>query len=146
MFRWYKELRGNEKRTFWACFGGWATDALDVQIYSFVIPAVSQDDSVGWPPSPQSLRDSVARGVQPPELRNLDIRLVFGVTYFILPFALTPDLDPSPLRGRIGVDKKLENVATLDRFLKSPAAFDPLNDGAVCHGDRAASDHASTKN
>jgi hypothetical protein len=40
MFRWYKELRGDEKRTFWACFGGWATDALDVQTYSFVIPAL----------------------------------------------------------------------------------------------------------
>jgi hypothetical protein len=40
MFRWYKELRADEKRTFWACFGGWATDALDVQIYSFVIPAL----------------------------------------------------------------------------------------------------------
>jgi MFS family permease len=40
MFRWYEELRADEKRTFWACFGGWATDALDVQIYSFVIPAL----------------------------------------------------------------------------------------------------------
>jgi MFS family permease len=40
MFRWYEELRAAEKRTFWACFGGWATDALDVQIYSFVIPAL----------------------------------------------------------------------------------------------------------
>jgi hypothetical protein len=27
---WYRELAPNEKRTFWACFGGWALDALDV--------------------------------------------------------------------------------------------------------------------
>jgi MFS family permease len=40
MFRWYKELQAEEKRSFWACFAGWATDALDVQIYSFVIPAL----------------------------------------------------------------------------------------------------------
>ena len=40
MLRWYKELRADQKRTFWACFGGWATDALDVQIYGFVIPAL----------------------------------------------------------------------------------------------------------
>jgi len=40
MFRWYKELGADEKRSFWACFGGWATDALDVQIYSFVVPAL----------------------------------------------------------------------------------------------------------
>jgi len=29
-----------ERRTFWACFGGWALDAFDVQIYSFVVPAL----------------------------------------------------------------------------------------------------------
>ncbi len=28
------------KRTFWACFAGYGLDALDVQIYSFVIPAL----------------------------------------------------------------------------------------------------------
>jgi MFS family permease len=37
---WYCELQPNEKRTFWACFGGWALDALDVQIFSFAIPAI----------------------------------------------------------------------------------------------------------
>ena len=37
---WYGELAPNEKRTFWACFGGWALDALDVQIFSFAIPAI----------------------------------------------------------------------------------------------------------
>jgi MFS family permease len=38
MFQWFSDLDAGEKRTFWACFGGWALDALDVQIYSFVAP------------------------------------------------------------------------------------------------------------
>ena len=37
---WYKELQSGEKRTFWACFGSWALDAMDVQIFSFAIPAI----------------------------------------------------------------------------------------------------------
>ncbi len=37
---WYGELTPAEKRTFWACFGGWALDAMDVQIFSFVIPSI----------------------------------------------------------------------------------------------------------
>jgi MFS family permease len=37
---WYEELAPNEKRTFWACFGGWALDAFDVQVFSFAIPAI----------------------------------------------------------------------------------------------------------
>jgi MFS family permease len=37
---WYKELLPAEKRTFWACFGGWTLDAMDVQIFSFVIPTI----------------------------------------------------------------------------------------------------------
>ncbi|MEI9987716.1 MAG: MFS transporter [Aliidongia sp.] len=41
MFEWYRELGTGERRTFWACFGGWALDAFDVQIYSFVIPALT---------------------------------------------------------------------------------------------------------
>jgi len=40
MLDWYRDLGASERRTFWACFGGWALDALDVQIYSFVIPAL----------------------------------------------------------------------------------------------------------
>jgi MFS family permease len=40
MFSWFKEISVGERRTFWACFGGWALDALDVQIFSLVIPAV----------------------------------------------------------------------------------------------------------
>jgi MFS family permease len=37
---WYVALTLKEKRTFWACFGGWALDAMDVQIFSFAIPAI----------------------------------------------------------------------------------------------------------
>lgn len=38
--RWYAELTSREKSAFWACTGGWMLDALDVQIYSFAIPAI----------------------------------------------------------------------------------------------------------
>lgn len=37
---WYAELAPREKSAFWACTGGWILDAMDVQIYSFVIPAI----------------------------------------------------------------------------------------------------------
>ncbi len=40
MFDWYRELGTEGQRTFWACFGGYALDALDVQIYSMVIPVL----------------------------------------------------------------------------------------------------------
>lgn len=38
--QWYSEMKPREKNTFWACFGGWVLDAMDVQIYSFVIGTV----------------------------------------------------------------------------------------------------------
>jgi MFS family permease len=37
---WYSQLQRREKLTFWACFGGWVLDAMDVQIFSFAIPAI----------------------------------------------------------------------------------------------------------
>jgi MFS family permease len=37
---WYRSMAPRERRTFWACFGGWATDAMDVQIYSLLIPVL----------------------------------------------------------------------------------------------------------
>jgi MFS family permease len=40
MIDWYRELGPAARRTFWACFGGWALDALDVQIYTFAVPAL----------------------------------------------------------------------------------------------------------
>ena len=38
---WYQELSAKERRTFWACFSGWALDAMDVQLYSLVIATLS---------------------------------------------------------------------------------------------------------
>src|ERR1700745_1795479 len=40
MLAWFGELNATERRTMGACFGGWALDAFDVQMYSFVIPTV----------------------------------------------------------------------------------------------------------
>ena len=40
MSNWYSECSPLEKRTFWASFGGWALDALDVQMFGLAIPAL----------------------------------------------------------------------------------------------------------
>ncbi|MBC7950581.1 MAG: MFS transporter [Rhodospirillaceae bacterium] len=40
MFTWYRQVAPGERRTFWACFGGWSLDALDIQMFSMVIPAL----------------------------------------------------------------------------------------------------------
>ena len=40
MFTWYRDITRTERVTFWTCFGGWALDALDVQMFSLVIPAL----------------------------------------------------------------------------------------------------------
>ena len=40
MLIWFKDLNPRERRTMFACFGGWSLDALDVQIFSFVIPSL----------------------------------------------------------------------------------------------------------
>jgi MFS family permease len=37
---WMKDLEPNEKRTLGACFGGWAMDSFDVNIYGLVIPSL----------------------------------------------------------------------------------------------------------
>ena len=37
---WYAEMNPKERSTFWACIGGWALDAMDVQMFSFAIPAL----------------------------------------------------------------------------------------------------------
>ena len=39
-FGWYRELGSKERKTFWACFGGWSLDSMDVNLYSFVIPTL----------------------------------------------------------------------------------------------------------
>jgi MFS family permease len=40
MLAWFADLNARERRTMAACFGGWSLDALDVQIFSFVIPSL----------------------------------------------------------------------------------------------------------
>ena len=40
MYAWYREISSIERKTFWSCFGGWALDAFDVQLFSLVIPAL----------------------------------------------------------------------------------------------------------
>lgn len=37
---WYRTLTPSGRRTFWACFAGWGLDAIDAQIYTFIIPAL----------------------------------------------------------------------------------------------------------
>ncbi|EHH13803.1 sugar transporter [Mesorhizobium amorphae] len=40
MFAWYRELTERERNTFWGCFAGWAVDAMDAQLFSFVLPVL----------------------------------------------------------------------------------------------------------
>lgn len=40
MFTWYRELTRRERSTFWGCFAGWAVDAMDAQLFSFVLPVL----------------------------------------------------------------------------------------------------------
>jgi len=37
---WYAEMDPTERNTFWACIGGWVLDGMDVQMFSFAIPAI----------------------------------------------------------------------------------------------------------
>jgi MFS family permease len=37
---WFSGLSGQERRTFVACFGGWALDAMDVQMYALIMPTL----------------------------------------------------------------------------------------------------------
>ena len=40
MFRWHQEISPTERRTLWACFGGWALDAFDSQMFNVALPAL----------------------------------------------------------------------------------------------------------
>ena len=40
----WREMSKGEQATFRACFGGWALDGMDFQLYSFVIPTLI----AGW--------------------------------------------------------------------------------------------------
>jgi MFS family permease len=37
---WFTGMSVRERRTFWACFTGWALDAMDVQLYAVVMPTL----------------------------------------------------------------------------------------------------------
>ena len=39
-FGWISDLAATERRALGVCIGGWTLDAMDVQLYSFVIPAL----------------------------------------------------------------------------------------------------------
>ena len=40
MFDWLRELTKTERRTLGAAFGGWAVDAFDFMVYTFIIPTL----------------------------------------------------------------------------------------------------------
>ncbi|WP_411101252.1 MFS transporter, partial [Streptomyces sp. x-45] len=40
MFSWYKSGTPREKKTFWACYAGWALDSYDMQMFSFLLPTL----------------------------------------------------------------------------------------------------------
>lgn len=40
MFEWYKTGSPQERKTFWACFSGWALDTYDAQMFSFLLPTL----------------------------------------------------------------------------------------------------------
>lgn len=40
MVDWYKTGTPKERRTFWACFSGWALDTFDLQVFNFIMPSL----------------------------------------------------------------------------------------------------------
>ena len=40
MSNWFTDMSKRERRTFWACFSGWALDAMDVQLYAVAMPTL----------------------------------------------------------------------------------------------------------
>lgn len=41
MLTWYKSGTAQQKKTFWACYSGWALDSFDMQMFSFLLPALT---------------------------------------------------------------------------------------------------------
>jgi MFS family permease len=37
---WYRSLTPDSRKTFWACYGGFACDAMDVMLFSFIVPTL----------------------------------------------------------------------------------------------------------
>jgi hypothetical protein len=42
-----RNLSPVERRTFWACFGGWGLDAFDFMVFTLAIPAIMATFHVG---------------------------------------------------------------------------------------------------
>src|SRR5258708_24601723 len=40
MFEWYRDGTPQQRKTFWACYSGWALDSFDMQMFSFLLPAL----------------------------------------------------------------------------------------------------------
>ncbi|MFJ3681351.1 MFS transporter [Pseudomonas sp. NPDC090208] len=40
MFDWYRNGSPRERKTFWACYSGWALDSYDLQMFSFLLPTL----------------------------------------------------------------------------------------------------------
>src|SRR6516164_4526812 len=40
LFAFYRDMSTPERRTFWACFAGWALDGMDFMIYPLVIGTI----------------------------------------------------------------------------------------------------------
>jgi MFS family permease len=40
MFAWLRELDGRERSTLIAAAGGWATDSVDVMVFTYVVPTL----------------------------------------------------------------------------------------------------------
>ena len=47
----YREMDGPERRTFWACFSGWALDGMDFMIYPLVVGTIIRQWHVGAGPA-----------------------------------------------------------------------------------------------
>ncbi|WP_420996854.1 MFS transporter [Cupriavidus sp. 30B13] len=41
MLAWYKNGTPQQKNTFWACYSGWMLDSFDMQLFSFLLPALT---------------------------------------------------------------------------------------------------------
>ena len=48
MLAWYKNSSPREKKTFWACYAGWALDSYDMQMFSFLLPTFSATFGCTW--------------------------------------------------------------------------------------------------
>ncbi|WP_224042858.1 MFS transporter [Paraburkholderia unamae] len=40
MFDWYRSGSAEERKTFWACYAGWALESYDLQMFSFLMPSL----------------------------------------------------------------------------------------------------------